>query len=111
MANMIQNAKDSINEILNAACRKAVENGLLPENADLSRGSVEIPKDTSNGDYAANHAMTGAKAMRMPPRKIAEILVEMQSLQAAGFPLLRWQAPALSTSGLTRSGIPTFSPA
>ena len=31
MANMIQNAKDSINEILNAACRKAVEKGQLPE--------------------------------------------------------------------------------
>ena len=85
MANMIQNAKESINEILNAACRKAVEKGLLPENADLSRGSVEIPKDTSNGDYAANHAMTGAKAMRMPPRKIAEILVENAELEGSWF--------------------------
>ena len=81
MANMIQNAKDSINEILNAACLKAVEQGLLPEGADLSRGSVEIPKDTTNGDYAANHAMTGAKAMRMPPRKIAEILAENACLR------------------------------
>ena len=81
MANMIQNAKDSINEILNAACRKAVELGQLPETADLSRGTVEIPKDTSNGDYAANHAMTGARAMRMAPRKIAEILVANMELE------------------------------
>ena len=73
MSNMIQNAKDSINNILSAACEKAVAVGQLPEGASLS-GTVEIPKDTSNGDYAANHAMTGAKAMRMAPRRIAEAL-------------------------------------
>ena len=93
MANMIQNAKDSINEILNAACRKAVENGLLPEGADLSRGSVEIPKDTTNGDYAANHAMTGAKAMRMPPRKIAEILAENAELDGSWFSSIEVAGP------------------
>ena len=93
MANMIQNAKDSINEILNAACLKAVEQGLLPEGADLSRGSVEIPKDTTNGDYAANHAMTGAKAMRMPPRKIAEILAENAQLEGSWFSSIEVAGP------------------
>ncbi|MBQ2959614.1 MAG: arginine--tRNA ligase [Oscillospiraceae bacterium] len=93
MANMIQNAKDSINEILNAACLKAVEKGLLPESADLSRGSVEIPKDTTNGDYAANHAMTGAKAMRMPPRKIAEILAENAELEGTWFASIEVAGP------------------
>ena len=68
MANLIQKAKDSINDIINAAYAKAVAAGQLPEGAPLS-GLVEIPKDTANGDYAANHAMTGAKAMRMAPRR------------------------------------------
>ena len=63
MANMIQNAKDSVNALLAAACAKAVEKGQLPAGAVLS-GTVEIPKDTSNGDYAANHAMAGARALR-----------------------------------------------
>ena len=93
MANMIQNAKDSINEILLSACRKAVEKGLLPEGADLSKGSVEIPKDTTNGDYAANHAMTGAKAMRMPPRKIAEILAENAELEGTWFSSIEVAGP------------------
>ena len=74
MANMIQNAKDSISALLAAACEKAAAKGQLPEGAALS-GTVEIPKDTTNGDYAANHAMTGARALHMAPRKIAEALV------------------------------------
>ncbi len=84
MANLINDAKERINEILAAACQKAVEKGQLPEGAVLS-GSVEIPKDTANGDYAANHAMTGAKAMRMAPRKIAETLVENIDLEGTWF--------------------------
>ena len=84
MANMIQNAKDSINALLEAACAKAAEKGQLPEGAALS-GTVEIPKDTQNGDYAANHAMTGARALHMAPRKIAEALVENLDLNGTWF--------------------------
>ena len=84
MSNMIENAKLSINSLLCAACEKAVKNGELPEGAVL-HGTVEIPKDTANGDYAANHAMTGAKAMRMPPRKIAEALVKNLALDGTWF--------------------------
>ena len=62
MPNMIQNAKDSINQILNAAYQKAAEKGELPAGAALS-GTVEIPKDSANGDFAANHAMAGAKGL------------------------------------------------
>ena len=84
MANMIQNAKDSINALLNDACAKAAAKGQLPEGASLS-GTVEIPKDTQNGDYAANHAMTGARALHMAPRKIAEALVENLDLDGSWF--------------------------
>ncbi|MBQ7435628.1 MAG: arginine--tRNA ligase [Oscillospiraceae bacterium] len=84
MANMIQNAKDSINALLEAACARAVEKGQLPGGASLS-GTVEIPKDTQNGDYAANHAMTGARALHMAPRKIAEALVENLDLEGSWF--------------------------
>ena len=84
MANMIQNAKDSVNALLAAACAKAVEKGQLPAGAVLS-GTVEIPKDTSNGDYAANHAMAGARALHMAPRKIAEALIENLDLEGSWF--------------------------
>ena len=84
MANMIENAKNSVNALLAAACERAVEKGQLPAGAALS-GTVEIPKDTANGDYAANHAMTGARALRMAPRKIAEALVENLDLAGSWF--------------------------
>ena len=84
MPNMIQNAKDSINQILNAAYQKAAEKGELPAGAALS-GTVEIPKDSANGDFAANHAMAGAKALHMAPRKIAETLIANADLADTWF--------------------------
>ena len=84
MPNMIQNAKDSINQILNAAYQKAAEKGELPAGAALS-GTVEIPKDSANGDFVANHAMAGAKALHMAPRKIAETLIANADLADTWF--------------------------
>ena len=84
MANLIEEAKTRIDELLRDACRRAAAEGLFPEDAEL-RGTVEIPKDARNGDYAANHAMAGAKAMKMPPRKIAEILTQHLELEGSWF--------------------------
>ncbi len=84
MANLIQQAKDSINGIIAAAYERAAAAGQLPEGAVLS-GTVEIPKDTANGDYAANHAMTGAKALHMAPRKIADALIANMELEGTWF--------------------------
>ena len=82
--NMIIKAKEQVDELLKNAYNKAAANGELPEGAVIN-GNVEIPKDTSNGDYAANHAMASAKAMRMPPRKIAEALVNNLELEGSWF--------------------------
>ena len=84
MANLIEQAKISINDIIKAAYEKAAAAGQLPEGAVLS-GVVEIPKDTANGDYAANHAMTGARALRMAPRKIADTLIANMELDGTWF--------------------------
>ena len=84
MANMIQSAKDSINDILARSYQKASQAGLLPAGAELS-GTVEIPKDNLNGDFAANHAMAGAKQLHMAPRKIAEALIANMELEGSWF--------------------------
>ena len=84
MANLIQSAKDSINDILAKAYDKAAQAGQLPSGAELS-GTVEIPKDSSNGDFAANHAMAGAKALHMAPRKIAQALIDNMELEGSWF--------------------------
>jgi len=71
--NLIESAKSQIIDLLNAACEQARLLGNLPAGGEL-RGSIEVPRDPSHGDYAATHAMSMAKEMRLPPRKIAEIL-------------------------------------
>ena len=84
MANMILKAKQQIEELVGAAYAEASAAGELPAGAVLS-GSVEIPKDTANGDYAANFAMASAKALRMPPRKAAEVLAKHMKLDGSWF--------------------------
>ena len=76
MANLVEAAKEQISSLINAAAARAFENA-----AEL-KGTVEIPKDTANGDFAANHAMAGARALRMAPRKIADAIVA--NLELAG---------------------------
>ena len=84
MANLIEKAKRQIDMLLQEAYGRAAEKGTLPAGVELS-GIVEIPKDTRNGDYAANHAMGGARAFRMPPRKIAEALAAELQLEDSYF--------------------------
>ena len=84
MANMIQKAKQQVTELVTEAYLAAAEKGELPAGLTLN-GSVEIPKDTANGDYAANYAMANAKLMRMPPRKVAETLIENMQLDGSWF--------------------------
>jgi len=37
---------------------------------------VEIPADNKNGDLSTNVALVSAKLLKMPPRKIADIVLE-----------------------------------
>ena len=102
MANLIQSAKDRISDILNKAYAQAAEKGELPSGAELS-GSVEIPKDTANGDYAANHAMTGARALHMAPRKIAEVLTANMELEGTWFDSVEVAGPGFINFRLGKS--------
>ena len=84
MPNLIQEAKQQIESLLQQAYEKAAGKGTLPAGAVLS-GTVEIPKDTANGDFAANHAMTGARSLHMAPRKIADALIAELELEGSWF--------------------------
>lgn len=84
MTNLIESAKEQAHQLILDGYSKAAEKGLLPSGVEL-KGTVEIPKDTANGDYASNAAMTAAKAMRMAPRKIAETIVGEISLEGTYF--------------------------
>lgn len=84
MANLIERAKNQIDGIVRDAYARAAEKGELAPGAELS-GSVDIPKDQANGDYAANHAMTAAKALRAAPRQIADALIANMELGGTWF--------------------------
>lgn len=82
--NLMENARIEVSNIVKAAYEKAVSQGLLPQ-AELPKIAVETPKDASNGDWASTVAMQCAKLLRMPPRKIAEALVENMELDGTCF--------------------------
>ena len=92
MANMIQMAKDQIAELVNRAYLAAAGKGELPAGLEL-RGGVEIPKDTANGDYAANFAMASAKLFGMPPRKAAQALIDNMELDGSWFETVEIAGP------------------
>ena len=84
MANLVEQAKNQINRLLAESLDRAAAKGELPSGAALS-GTVEVPKDTGNGDFAANHAMAGARALHMAPRKIADALIANIELEGSYF--------------------------
>ena len=84
MANLIQAAKDQVAALTQQAYEKAAQGGQLPGGLEV-KGSVEIPKDVSHGDYASSFAMAGAKAMRMAPRAIAQIICDNLELEGTFF--------------------------
>ena len=55
------------------------QSGDLPEGMDLSKMSVEAPRDKSHGDIAANTAMVLTKQARRNPREIAQLITDRLS--------------------------------
>jgi len=78
--NIQEKMKQSIIEAIIAALQGAQNEGVLPQPeeelnlAEMIR--LEVPKDKQHGDFACNIAMVLAKALRLPPRKIADAIAE-----------------------------------
>ena len=84
MRNMIQTAKDQIARLATEAYRAAAADGTLPD-AALPAVPVEIPKDVANGDYTTTFALAAARALRRPPRAIAQALLDHMDLTGTCF--------------------------
>ncbi len=91
MINMIQNAKDQVLQLTLEALKKANAAGMLPEVSVTP--SVEIPKDSSNGDYTTTFCLAAAKAMRMNPRQVAQILMDHMVLDGSYFTSVEMAGP------------------
>jgi arginyl-tRNA synthetase len=83
--NAVANSKQNITALIEGALKKATDAGELPVADAPPAFVVEIPADTTNGDYATNVAMAGAKAYHMAPRQIAEVIVKNISLEGTAF--------------------------
>ncbi len=65
--NMIESAKAQVRQLTVAAYEKAAAAGMLPAGIAVEP-AVEIPKDTTNGDYTTTFCLAAAKAMTQEPR-------------------------------------------
>lgn len=84
MSDLIRAASDQLRSLIVEALGKLVAEGIAPADA-LPDFTVEIPADKTHGDFAANTAMVCARAFKMPPRKIAELLCEKLDLSDSMF--------------------------
>ena len=84
MINMIQNAKDQAASLAMQAYRAAVADGALPQ-AEVRPPRWRSPKDTANGDFTTTFALAASKALRQPPRNIAQALLDHMDLTGTYF--------------------------
>jgi arginyl-tRNA synthetase len=71
MSKIVSIAEKQIIDSVTAALKANMADGTFIE-AEIPQFKTEIPADRNNGDYSANAAFMLSKALRMPPRKIAE---------------------------------------
>ncbi len=83
-ANMIQAARDQVAQLTQQAYEKAAAAGVLPGGQTIT-GTVEVPKDSRNGDFASSFAMAGARALKMAPRAIAQAILDNLELEGTFF--------------------------
>lgn len=82
--NHISASATEAKNLIMEAIGRLVADGTLPAEP-LPAFNIEIPADRSHGDFASNVAMASAKALHMPPRKIAEAIANALELGGSSF--------------------------
>ncbi|MCL2633624.1 MAG: arginine--tRNA ligase [Oscillospiraceae bacterium] len=88
--NITQKTKTLINEIILSALGKLVADGEIPPEP-LPAFSVEVPGNSANGDFSCNAALVSSKALKKPPRAVAELIVD--SIDSSGFDKIEIAGP------------------
>lgn len=79
MSYLVKETEKELRQRLLDAAVKAMADGVLPD-MELPDFHIEVPANRSNGDYSTNLAMAGAKAFKLSPRQIAQLLTERLDL-------------------------------
>ncbi len=84
MSKLVKIAEEQIIASVTASIKNNISDGTFIQ-ADIPDFKTEIPADRKNGDYSANAAFMLSKALRMPPRKIAESILNKIDLNETYF--------------------------
>ncbi len=87
------------------AIRAALEAVLAEMGVAQADVHLERPRDPSHGDLATNVAMTLARELRRPPRKIAEEIADRLELEAAGVTAVEVAGPGFLNFRLTSGAV------
>ena len=74
--------RESLEEIFGEAIASAADSGEL-DLEELPEPALERPRDEANGDWASTVAMRCAKAAGMPPRDVAQLIIDNLSENAS----------------------------
>lgn len=85
MLNLLDEARKSLDSIIVQAYKRAVAEGRLPSGKDAVRPMPEVPKDSTNGDFATGFALANAKTFGKAPRIIAGEIVSCIKLEDSYF--------------------------
>lgn len=84
MSKTVDKAQNQIKQLVTKAIECAMAKEALVR-AEVPNFGVEVPADRANGDFSTNAAMVGARAFRLAPRKIAEIICDNMILEETYF--------------------------
>lgn len=84
MSKLVKIAEEQIISSVTTAIQNNIADSTFIE-AEIPNFKTEIPADRKNGDYSANAAFMLSKALRMPPRKIAECILSKIDLENTFF--------------------------
>jgi len=84
MSDLINKASLQLRELIMDALGRLTAEEAVPA-VPLPDFNIEIPADKSHGDFAANTAMVCARAFKLPPRKIAELICDKIDLTGSLF--------------------------
>jgi arginyl-tRNA synthetase len=83
MTDKIKQAKDQLRTLISCAREALSQN--IAEGTTLPDFNIEIPNDPAHGNFATNAALCSSKALRKPPRVIAENILANLSLDGTLF--------------------------
>lgn len=92
MNNMIETAKKEVREIVLGAIGAGIAAQKLPAEP-IPDFTVEIPNDSSHGDFSCNAALVSAKAFHNNPRAIAQVITENAVLEGTMFEKIEVAGP------------------